>query len=423
MKLPASLAPMRHRDFAIVWAAGFVSNAGSWMQTVAVGAFVTARTGQASWAGLAAAAAFLPIGLLAPIGGALADRFDRRIFVMIASIFEAVMATLLAWMAATGRAHPGSVTVVVFVAGCIGALRLPFQQAMILDLVERDEFLAAASLGSAQYNFGRVFGPSLAAVVIAVWGYSWAFTVNAVSFFAVVAAMAVIRLPHIRSLDGTRLWERIRIGARATRANPGARAAITLMAVVAFLVSPFIALIPARAYQLAPHNAGRVAAITGWLTTAQGIGAVIGALAIAPLAARFGRRRMLLLNVVATPLALIAYAAVPSEAAAVALLGLVGALYIGVLSGLQNVVSLWAPVELRGRILSLYLVALGAIYPIGGLFQGWIADKIGLTETTTAGALALVAIVAVWRATRPTILHPLTDPDELGIDPENFASV
>src|SRR5207244_422023 len=176
----------------------------------------------------------------------------------------------------------------------LGAIRLPFQQALILDKVERDEFLAAASLGSAQYNFGRVFGPSLAGIVIAVWGYGWAFTVNAISFFAVVAAMALIRVPHVRSLDTTRLWERIRVGARAARANPGARAAISLMAVVAFLVSPFIALIPARAYQLAPHNSDRIAAITGWLTTSQGIGAVIGALAIAPLALRFGRRRMLL---------------------------------------------------------------------------------------------------------------------------------
>jgi MFS family permease len=235
--------------------------------------------------------------------------------------------------------------------------------------------------------------------------------------------MVVIRLPHVRSLDPSPLWERIRVGARAARVNPGARAAIPLMAVVAFLVSPFIALIPARAYQLAPHNGDRIAAITGWLTTAQGIGAVIGALALAPLALRFGRRRMLLFNVIATPIALMLYAGVRTEWLAVALLGVVGALYIGVLSGLNNVVSLWAPAELRGRILSLYLVALGAIYPIGGLFQGWVADKIGLTETTSIGAGLLVVVVAVWQLTRPATLHPLTDPEELGVDPENLAVV
>jgi MFS family permease len=174
---------------------------------------------------------------------------------------------------------------------------------------------------------------------------------------------------------------------------------------------------------VAPGDGDRVAAITGWLTTSQGVGAVIGALAIAPLAARFGRRRMLLFNVFATPVAVTAYAVVATTPLAIVLLGVVGMLYIGVLSGLNNVVSLWAPTALRGRILSLYLVSLGAIYPIGGLVQGWVADRIGLTETTTLGAAALVLAVGLWQIARPDTLRPLTDPEELGVDPENLATV
>jgi MFS family permease len=430
MEFPSSLRPMRHRDFSLVWWSGMVSNAGSWMQTVAVGAFVTAKTGKAGWAGLAAAAAFLPIGLLAPVGGALADRLDRRRFIMVASVGEAAMATLLAWMAITERAHPGSVTVVVFVAGCIGALRLPFNQAMVLDLVPRDEILAAAGLTSAQYNLGRVFGPSLAGGVIALWGYGWAFTINAASFFAVIAAMALVRVTQERVLDMTPLWTRIRIGARAARANPGARAAIVLIAFVALTVSPFIALIPARAYELAGGAQVRhlhpdafrqsVAAITGYLTTAQGVGAVIGALAITTMATRFGRRRMLLLNVIAAPIAVCAYALVGSTLLAVIALGVVGMLYIGILSGANTVVQLWAPTEFRGRILSLYLVALGALYPLGGLAHGWIADRIGLARTTCAAAGLMLLILLVWRVLSPGSLTPLTDPAELGVDPESI---
>ena len=181
-----------------------VSNAGSWMQTVAVGAFVTSRTGKASWAGLAAAAAFLPIGLLAPIGGALADRIDRRRFIMVANLGEALMATVLVLLVVTERATPTSVTAVVFLAGCMGAIRLPFYQALTPDLVPREELLAAASLGSAQYNLGRVVGPTLAGAVIAVWGYEWAFAINAASFFAVIAAMALVRVDScaLRGRDG-----------------------------------------------------------------------------------------------------------------------------------------------------------------------------------------------------------------------------
>lgn len=395
-----------------------VSNAGSWMQTVAVGAFVTARTGQAGWAGLIAAAAFLPIGLLSPIGGALADRLDRRRFLIITNVGDAAMASLLAWLAFTGRAEPWNVAAVVFVSGCLVAIALPCLQAMTLDLIPREDLMAAAGLTSAQYNLGRVFGPTLAGGVIAVWGYQWAFTLNALSFFAVVAAMVLLRVDYTPSTDATPLFERIRVGVRAARANPGARAAITLIAIVALLLSPFIALIPARAYLLTDGTTRAVGQVTGYLTTAQGAGAVIGALLITPLANRFGRHRMLIVNLSVLPFALMLYANVPVRWAAVGALGLVGMIYIGILSGANTIVQLWAPAEFRGRILSLYLVALGSIYPIGGLIQGSVADRIGFGRTVTIAASAWVAILVLWRVSRPESLRALADPADLGVDPE-----
>lgn len=430
MPVPSSLRPLRYRNFALVWSGGVVSNAGSWMQTVAVGAFVTAKTGQAGWAGLVAAAAFLPIGLLSPIGGALADRLDRRKFLLWTNVGDAVMATLLAWLAFTGRAEPWSVALIVFVSGCLVAIALPCLQALTLDLLPREEVMAAAGLTSAQYNLGRVIGPSLAGGVIALWGYQWAFTINALSFFAVVAAMVLLRVQHNPSTDATPLFERIRVGARAARANPGARAAIALIAVVALLLSPFIALIPARAYLLAGGDAARsldadgfrstVGQITGYLTTAQGVGAVIGALLITPLANRFGRHRMLLTNLVLLPFAVMLYANLGARAAAIAALGAVGMIYIGILSGANTIVQLWAPAEFRGRILSLYLVALGSIYPIGGLIQGAVADRIGLPATMTIAAAAMLVVLFLWRLRSPESLRALADPAERGVDPEQL---
>lgn len=418
MPVPSSLRPLRHRNFALVWTGGIVSNAGSWMQTVAVGAFVTAKTGQAGWAGLIAAAAFLPIGILSPIGGALADRLDRRKFVLSTNLGDAAMASILAWLAFTGRAEPWNVALVVFLSGCLVAISIPSLQAMTLDLIPREDLMAAAGLTSAQYNLGRVFGPTMAGGVIALWGYQWAFTLNAVSFFAVVAAMVLVRLEHTPSTDKTPLFERIRVGARAAKNNPGARAAITLIAIVALLLSPFIALIPARAYALTDGSERAVGQVTGYLTTAQGIGAVIGALLITPLANRFGRHRMLMVNLSVLPFVVMVYANVTATWAAVAALGGVGMIYIGILSGANTIVQLWAPAEFRGRILSLYLVALGSIYPIGGLLQGWVADRIGLPETMTVAAAAMVIILIAWRLRRPESLRALADPAELGVDPE-----
>ena len=210
--MPASLRPLRHRDYALVWSAGFVSNTGSWMQTVAVGAYVASQTGQAAWAGLAAVAAFLPQGILSPIGGALADRLDRRRFLIVASVLEAAVAATLALLVVRDQATPGLVTAIVLVGGCLVAMRLPFNQALLPDLVEREDLLAAASLSSAQWNLGRVIGPTLAAGAIALWGYEWAFMFNAGSFLAVIVAMALVRVRHDPKPADGHIWRRIAEG-------------------------------------------------------------------------------------------------------------------------------------------------------------------------------------------------------------------
>src|SRR6266567_2947696 len=138
----ASLRPLAHRSFALLWIAGFVSYVGSWMQTVAVGALVISQTGKASWAVLVAAGAFLPIGLLAPVGGALADRLPRRAVLATGNLAAAATAGVLAVLVAAGHDSPGAVVALVTVQGAASALIGPFQQAILPDLVPRGEFLA-----------------------------------------------------------------------------------------------------------------------------------------------------------------------------------------------------------------------------------------------------------------------------------------
>ena len=406
----ASTRPLRHRNFALFWSASLVSNVGTWMQTVAVGALVTAGTGKATWTALVAAAMFLPIGVLAPVGGALADRLDRRRWLAAGNLAQAALATVLVTLSATGRASPGVVTAVVLLGGCAVALMLPFHHAMVRDLVPAEDVLAAASLSSAQYNMGRVLGPAVAGVVIAVGSYTLAFAINAVSFFAVVTALAFIRLERRAPTEEPHgLWSRIQAGARAARSEPGCRSAIGLIAMAAFLAAPFIALIPAKAGLLTHGSARATGAATGALTTAQGVGAVVGALVLASLAARFGRQRVLVFDLVAAPAALCLYAAAPSVPTAVVALALVGALYIGILSGLNTVVQLRAPEGFRARVLSLYLMALGVIYPLGALVQGAIADVIGLPEVTAIAAVAMIAVVVGLGVFRPQVLEALDD--------------
>ncbi len=409
----ASFRALRHRNFALFFWANLVSNVGTWMQTVAVGALVTARTGKASWAALVAVAVFLPVGLLSPIGGALADRLDRRRWLAVGNLLEAALAVVLVVLSATGRASPAAVTFVVFLAGCVLALLIPFQQAMVPDLVPEEDVLGAAALGSAQYNLGRVLGPALAAVVIAVSSYTWTFALNAVSFFAVVAALMAMRLgrqatPEAEATAG--IWSQIHGGIKAARAEPGCRAAIGLIALSAFLAAPFIALIPAKALLLAGDGGDKATgAVTGALTTAQGVGAVVGALLLAPLAERFGRHKVVVFDLMAAPLALCLYAVSPSVITAVLALGLVGATYIGILAGLNTVVQLRAPTEYRARVLGLYLMALGVIYPLGALAQGAVADVSTLAAATIGAAVIMIVAVGALAIFSPATLGVLGD--------------
>ncbi len=188
----------------------------------------------------------------------------------------------------------------------MAALGFPAYQAILPDLVPRDELLAASSLSMAQWNLGRVVGPALAGVVLAAGSYTLAFVLNAVSFGAVLVAVALGpgAAADPRRRDGG-LWRRIVAGARGAWAEPGCRAAILGIAAAALFLSPFIALIPAVAAKLFGEGEGA----TSVLITAQGVGAVAGALALPSLAQRFGRRRVLLVDLVVLPGLLVLYAA------------------------------------------------------------------------------------------------------------------
>ncbi|MGA3218391.1 MAG: MFS transporter [Acidimicrobiales bacterium] len=407
----SSLRPFHHRNYLLVWWGGMVSVIGSWMQTVAVGALVVAHTGKATWAVVIAAAGFLPIGLLSPVGGALADRVPRRAALVAGNLLAGAVALTIALLVAEGWDSAGILALLVMVQGSVSAMVGPFEQAILPDLVPRPEFLAAVSLNSAQFNLGRVVGPALAGVTIAGFGYPVAFLANAASFLAVVVALLFVRLsPPSGRAEQTGLLESLRMGRRAARAEPGCRAAIGTIVVVALLASPFIALVPAMAHRLTHDGARGIASATGLLTTAQGIGAVAGALALAPLAARFGRGRTLTTSLAVLPLVLALYGFAPSLAWAVPALFLVGLVYINVLSGLSTVVQLRAPTELRGRVLSLYLVALGVAYPVGSLVQGPLADTVGLAWSTAGAAVLLAVALAVLRVARPGVFQVLAAP-------------
>jgi MFS family permease len=404
-----SLRLLRHRDFALIWTSALASNIGNWMQIVAVGVLVTAGTGQARWAALVATAGMLPMALLAPVGGVCADRFNRRAVLLATTSAETAATVGLAVVADAGEPAPAVVTLLVLVRAVAAALGTPAFQAMLPDLVPREELPAAISLNSVQFNVGRVLGPAAAGAAIAAGGYVWAFGLNAASFGAVLLALVLVRLPARAGGEArTGLWRSMADGARTAAGEPGCRSALLLISAAGVALSPFIALIPAFAViDLASGPTG-----TSALTTAQGLGAVAGAFAVPLLMRRFGRPGFVVGAGLAASVLLVGYALAPNLLVAVPLLALAGAAYVMIVVGLTTVVQARAPAAARGRVLGLFTMLFTATFALGALAQGAVADGVGLRAVTVATAVSFAAGLTAYAWRRPDAVRSLGDPPE-----------
>jgi MFS family permease len=399
-----ALAPLRHPAYARLWTGAFVSNIGTWMETLALGAYVQKSTGQAAWTGTIAAAAFAPIALFGPVGGALADRFPRKVLLMVTTIVQAGLATLLAVLFAIGHPTAPVLALIVLGNGICAGLGFPAFQAILPDLVPVEDLPGAIALSSAQYNLGRVVGPVLAGVVISLGGYAWAEGINALSFFAVIAVLLTLPLPppspHASDLNILRSIAR---GFRFVRREPGLRINAVAMCVNTFLAAPFIALLATMAEGVFDQGS------TGYsvLVFAQGVGAVAMALVLGSLMERLGARKLLVGLMASLPPALALYAYAPTLALSAIALFFVGALYLGALSTFSTVAQLRAPASIRGRVVSVNTMILGSLYPIGAVIQGRIADSIGLRLTTFGAAAIMAAVLVVTRLVRPGVTSAL----------------
>lgn len=393
-----------------------MSNIGTWMESIALGIYVTELTHQAAWTGAVAAAAFIPIAFFGPLGGALADRVPRKWLLMSTTLVQTALATLLAVLFATGTPSAPLVTLIALGNGICAALGFPAFQSILPDLVPVEDLPGAIALSSAQYNLGRVVGPVLAGIVIgSAHRYAAAEAVNAISFVAVVVVLLTLTLPKPDpAARDVGIRASIAQGFRFVRREPGLRVNAMAMCVNTFLAAPFIALVPAMAQKVLLHgNPQQSGTYTAVLVTAQGIGAVAMALSLGGLIERHGPRRVLIAMMSGLPFALAAYAYAPNLALSALALLVVGALYLGALSTFTSIAQLRAPANIRGRVVSVFTVILGALYPLGAIVQGKLGDVVGLRVTTFASGAALLGVLLLTRTFRPGITKALDTPVEL----------
>ena len=402
-----SVAPLRSRDFSIMWVGALFSNIGTWMETVALGYYVADTTGKASWSAVVAAAGFVPGAIVGPVGSAMADRLRRRRVLVVTNAIAAVIAALLAWWVGTGDATPAGLALLAFVAGSVVMFGFPSFQVSLPDLVPREHLVAAVGLSNAQWNLGRIVGPSLAALAIAVGGIELALWCNAVSFLAVIVAVLMVRLPH-RPGEPRPVFAALADGVRFARTTPAMRRMVVVMIAVVFVGAPFIALVP----QIATNVFGGGEASTSILVTCQGIGAVAAAVTLGSVTARLGSWRVLVVSSFAFCAALVVYGSAPVFAVAAFGLVLVGLTYGFAFTSFAGIAQQVAPDEMRGRVLAVNSFVLGTMYPLGLLVQGVIADATSLRLVTAGSGVVLAALLVVLGTHRPDALALEAAPPE-----------
>lgn len=367
-----------------MWSGALLSNIGTWMESVGLSYYVAHTTGKASLSALVGAAAFLPNGVLGPIGSAMADRWSRRGMLVTGNALSAVVAAILAVWVGGGTATPIGIAGLSFVAGCISAFTFPAFQSTLPDLVEREHLVAGVGLSNAQWNLGRIIGPSLAAIAISIGGIGAALWCNAASFFAVIVAVGLVKVPR-RNGDRRQVFRALADGMRFAIAHPAMRRMLVVMVLTIGIASPFIAFVS----QMATNVFHGDARSTSLLVTTQGVGAVAAAFTLGSVTKKFGGTVVMFGAVGLLGPALVAYALAPQLWLAAMMLMVVGLCYGYAFTSFASVAQQSAPDEMRGRVLAVNFMVLGILFPVGTLIQGQVADAIGLRWTTAGSGIVL----------------------------------
>lgn len=400
LRLPqlSSLRAFEHPGYLAVWLGALISNIGTWMETVAMGVYVTQVTGRAEWTGGIVALAYLPSLLLSPLGGALADRFDRRAYVAVGTAVQLALAAVLTVLAFTGHLSVPIVGVVTLLNGCASTLTYPAFSAMLAELVPPRDLHSAMSLNSAQYNLGRIMGPLLAALVLQAGGPPWALFVNTLSFVGVLVALSRVSMP-VRDTPRTveSLWAGITRGISVARTDEDISLVLWGTLFVAALVAPFIGLVPVFAINVF----GQGAAATSLLVACQGAGAVVAAVLVGTLADSLGHRKLLGFAALSIGAVSALYWMSPTLTVAAAGIFVLGANYLTLMSGLHAFATARVPRELQARVSSLYSMVLGGAYAAGVWAQGALADRMGLRFVTISASVLFLALVLTLRLLSP----------------------
>lgn len=378
---------LRHRNFRLYFAGQVFSLHGTWMQNVAQAWLVYRLTGSSVMLGLVAFCSLIPVLLFALFGGVLADRYNRRWLLFSAHALSMLQALVLAGLTLSGSIQPWHIVALALLLGFVHALEMPARHSFIAELVPRQDLPNAVALNSSAFNVARFLGPSLAGVLVAAVGEGWVFAINALSFGAILSALARMRLAK-RPADGARAGVRsyVREAVRFAQRQPHIRAGLGLVAMMSTVAAATTVLMPVFAKEEFSGGSQEL----GLLLGALGLGSLAGALRLAQRTDTTGMDRIIGAAGVVAGLALIAFALLDRLGISVLILVVVGFCHTTLVASTNALIQLLVDDRLRGRVMSMFSTVFIGLMPIGSLVAGTLAQWLGAPWT-----LALFGMLAV----------------------------
>jgi MFS family permease len=399
-RMPAMVRSLRHRNFQLFFGGQLISLIGTWMDTIAESWLVYRLTGSSLLLGTVAFASQIPVFLLSPIGGMAADRWNRRKVVIATQTASMFLAFALAYLTLSGKVRVWQVIVLAALMGVVNAFDIPARQAFLVDMVGREDLMNAIALNSSMFNGARIIGPSIAGILVASIGEGWCFFSNAVSYIAVITGLLMMNVKDHRAGEHrVSPLEHIAEGFRFVSHTAPIRLILLLLGLVSFVAMPYSVLMPVFAAQILHGNARTLGVLMG----ATGVGALSGALTMASRETVRGLGRWVWRACAAFGTSLILFSISRWYLLSVLLLVPVGYSMMVQMSSSNTLIQAMVPDRLRGRTMAVYSMMFMGMAPLGALFAGAMADRIGAPWTLAIGGVGAIIGAVFFARNLPSI--------------------
>ena len=389
---------LRHRNYRLFFGGQSISLIGTWLTRVATSWLVYRLTKSAFLLGFVSFAGQLPTFLFSPIAGVLVDRWSRHRVLVVTQILAMIQSALLAIFTLTGKITVVDVLVLVIFQGLINSFDMPARQAFAVEMLEsREDLPNAIALNSSMANMARLVGPSFAGILIAAFGEGGCYAIDSVSYIAVIASLLMMRLPKrpvIRASEKKMISE-LKEGVRyAVRFKP-VFSVLLILALISMMGMPYMVLLPI----VVTERLHGGAMLLGYLTAASGLGALTGVLYLASRKSVIGLGRVIWISSATFGIGLMAFAFSRWSALSMFFIFIAGMGMMVQLASGNTILQTIVEENKRGRVMSLYTMAVAGMVPFGSLLSGFSAKYLGASTTIfIGGAACVLGGVAFYRA-------------------------